>query len=207
MRDPDNIVDLAQLKPDYMGLIFYPQSKRFAGNPDKSVLSSLPDSIKLTGVFVNEKIEEIIQKVDEYDLNAVQLHGSESDLFCKQLRDMLNLRMPIKKIEIIKAFGIFPGFDFNELKPFNDVVDYFLFDTKTAAHGGSGIMFDWKILDQYKGQKPYFLSGGLSPENIPEISNLGLEYLYGIDLNSKFELEPGLKDINSLKSAFELVRI
>lgn len=207
MRDPDNIVDLAQLKPDYMGLIFYPQSKRFAGNLDKSVLNSLPDSIKLIGVFVDEKIEEIIQKVDEYDLNAVQLHGSETDFFCRHLRDLLNLRIPIKKVEIIKAFGIFPGFDFNELNPFNDVVDYFLFDTKTAAHGGSGIAFDWKILDQYMGQKPYFLSGGLSPENIPEISNLGFEHLYGIDLNSKFELEPGLKDINSLKSAFELVKI
>jgi len=207
MRDPGNIVDLALLEPDYMGLIFYPKSKRFAENPDKGILKNLPDSVKITGVFVDEKIEAILQKVDEYGLNAVQLHGYESVIFCKQLRDLLDVRLNFKKVEIIKAFGIFPGFDFNQLKPFNYVVDYFLFDTKTSEHGGSGITFDWKILEQYKGQKPYFLSGGLSPENISEINNLGFKQLFGIDLNSKFELEPGLKDINRLQSAFKLVRI
>jgi phosphoribosylanthranilate isomerase len=207
MRDPGNIVDLALLEPDYMGLIFYPKSKRFAENPDKGILKNLPDSVKITGVFVDEKIEAILQKVDEYGLNAVQLHGYESVIFCKQLRDLLDVRLNFKKVEIIKAFGIFPGFDFNQLKPFNYVVDYFLFDTKTSEHGGSGITFDWKILERYKGQKPYFLSGGLSPENISEINNLGFKQLFGIDLNSKFELEPGLKDINRLQSAFKLVRI
>ena len=207
MRDPGNIVDLALLEPDYMGLIFYPKSKRFAENPDKGILKHLPDSVKITGVFVDEKIEVILQKVDEYGLNAVQLHGYESVIFCKQLRDLLDVSLNFKKVEIIKAFGIFPEFDFNQLKPFNNVVDYFLFDTKTSEHGGSGITFDWKILEQYKGQKPYFLSGGLSPENISEINNLGFKQLFGIDLNSKFELEPGLKDINRLQSAFKLVRI
>ena len=205
MRDSANIIDLAQLKPDYLGLIFYSQSKRFAANLDKGILSALPDSIKLTGVFVNETIDEIISKIDEYDLNAVQLHGSESEIYCRQLRDLLSVRLPFKKLEIIKAFGISPGFDFNQLTQFNDVVDYFLFDTKTTEHGGSGIAFDWKILNQYKGIKPYFLSGGLSPVNIAEISNFIPEQLYGIDLNSKFELEPGLKDISSLKSVFELI--
>lgn len=205
MKDSGNIIDLAQLKPDYLGLIFYSQSKRFAANLDKDLLSSLPDSIKLTGVFVNETIDQIISKIDEYDLNAVQLHGSESVIYCQQLKELLRVRLPFRKLEIIKAFGIFPGFDFNQLTQFNDVVDYFLFDTKTAEHGGSGIAFDWKILDHYSGLKPYFLSGGLSPENISEISNFKPEQLYGIDLNSKFELEPGLKDINSLKSVFELI--
>jgi phosphoribosylanthranilate isomerase len=205
MRDSANIIDLAQLKPDYLGLIFYSQSKRFAANLDKGILSALPDSIKLTGVFVNETIDEIISKIDEYDLNAVQLHGSESEIYCRQLRDLLSVRFPFRKLEIIKAFGISPGFDFNQLTQFNDVVDYFLFDTKTTEHGGSGIAFDWKILNQYKGIKPYFLSGGLSPVNIAEISNFIPEQLYGIDLNSKFELEPGLKDISSLKSVFELI--
>ncbi len=205
MKDSGNIIDLAQLKPDYLGLIFYSQSKRFAANLDKDILSSLPDSIKLTGVFVNETIDEIISKIEEYDLNAVQLHGSESVIYCQQLKELLRVRLPFKKLEIIKAFGIFPGFDFNHLTQFNDVADYFLFDTKTAEHGGSGIAFDWKILDQYSGLKSYFLSGGLSPENIAEISNLVSEKLYGIDLNSKFELEPGLKDISSLKFVFELI--
>lgn len=205
MKDSGNIIDLAQLKPDYLGLIFYSQSKRFAANLDKDLLSSLPDSIKLTGVFVNETIDQIISKIDEYDLNAVQLHGSESVIYCQQFKELLRVRLPFRKLEIIKAFGIFPGFDFNQLTQFNDVVDYFLFDTKTAEHGGSGITFDWKILDHYSGLKPYFLSGGLSPENISEINNLVSKKLYGIDLNSKFELEPGLKDINSLKSVFELI--
>jgi phosphoribosylanthranilate isomerase len=205
IRDPNNIIDLAQLKPDYLGLIFYSQSKRFAANLDKGILSSLPDSIKLTGVFVNETIDEIISKIEKYDLNAVQLHGSESVLYCQQLRKLLRVRLPFRELEIIKAFGIFLGFDFNKLEQFNDVVDYFLFDTKTTEHGGSGIAFDWKILDQYSGLKPFFLSGGLSPDNISEISNLVTEQLYAIDLNSKFELEPGLKDISSLKSVFELI--
>ena len=205
MRDSGNIIDLAQLKPDYLGLIFYAQSKRFAANLDKSILSSLPDSIKLTGVFVNEIIDEIISKIDEYDLNAVQLHGSESVIYCQQLKKLLSVSLPFKKIETIKAFGIDTSFDFNQLTQFNEEVDYFLFDTKTTEHGGSGITFDWKILDQYNGLKPYFLSGGLSPENIAEISNLKSEQLYAIDLNSKFELEPGLKDISSLKSVFELI--
>jgi len=205
MRDSGNIIELAQLKPDYLGLIFYSQSRRFAANLDKGILSSLPDTIKLTGVFVNETIDEVINKIDEYDLNAVQLHGSESEMYCKQLRDLQSVRLPFRKIEIIKAFGISPGFDFNQLTQFNDVVDYFLFDTKTTEHGGSGIAFDWQILNQYSGSKPYFLSGGLSPENISEISKLAPEQIYGIDLNSKFELEPGVKDINSLKSVFELI--
>ena len=205
MRDSDNIINLAQLNPDFLGLIFYSQSKRFAENLDKGILSSLPDSIKLTGVFVNESIEEVIKKIDEYNLDAIQLHGSESVIYCKQLRDLLGIRLPFRKLEIIKAFGISPDFDFNQIQQFNDVVDYFLFDTKTTGHGGSGITFDWEILKQYKGQKPYFLSGGLSPENISEIGNLGLEQLYGIDLNSKFELEPGVKDIKSLRTVFELI--
>ena len=207
MRDSCNIVDLAQLKPDYLGLIFYSNSKRFAENLDKGVLSSLPDTIKLTGVFVNETIDGIIEKIVEYDLNAVQLHGSESEAYCQQLRDLLSIRVPLGKPEIIKAFGISPGFDFNQLERFNDSVDYFLFDTKTTEHGGSGIVFDWKVLEGYNGKKPYFLSGGLSPENISEIRNLELKQPYGIDLNSKFELMPGVKDVNSLKSAFELIRI
>jgi phosphoribosylanthranilate isomerase len=205
MRDSGNIVDLAQLKPDYLGLIFYSQSKRFAENLDKDILGSLPDSIKLTGVFVNETIDEIIKKVIEYNLGAVQLHGSESVIYCRQLKDLLSVTLPFKKLEIIKAFGISPGFDFNQLQLFNDVVDYFLFDTKTTGHGGSGVAFDWKILEQFKGQKPYFLSGGLSPDNISDISNLVPEQLYGIDLYSKFELEPGVKDIKSLRTVFELV--
>jgi phosphoribosylanthranilate isomerase len=111
-----------------------------------------------------------------------------------------------KHVEIIKAFGISEGFDFTALSDYEDFVDYFLFDTKTAEHGGSGIVFDWSILKNYKGKKPYFLSGGLSLENIHGIKDLKDARFHGVDLNSKFETEAGVKDIDKLRSAFEKIR-
>ena len=106
MRDPENIVQLAKLNPDYLGLIFYRPSKRFVSNPDKDVLNSLPKSIKLVGVFVDEEIGEVLNKVKEYDLSAIQLHGSESFTYCQQLKNELSIRMPSKKIDLLKAFGL-----------------------------------------------------------------------------------------------------
>ncbi|MFZ4102265.1 MAG: phosphoribosylanthranilate isomerase [Sphingobacterium thalpophilum] len=206
MRNPQNILSLANLNPDYIGLIFYPESKRYVSDPDEAVLSSLPSSIKLTGVFVDEKEEEVFQKVITYGLSAVQLHGTESPLYCENLRKMFKNQLPAVKIDLIKAFGVYSGFDFSTLEVYNDVVDYFLFDTKTSDHGGSGIVFDWTILDQYVGEKMFFLSGGLSPENVEGIFNLATKKIHALDLNSKFETEPGLKNIESLKSAFQLIR-
>ncbi|HQS51933.1 MAG: hypothetical protein B7X86_16295 [Sphingobacteriales bacterium 17-39-43] len=206
MRDPQNILNLAELGPDYMGLIFYPESKRYVADPDKNVLAKLPSKISLTGVFVDEQEREIVQKVLKYGLCAVQLHGAESPEYCRSLRIKLNESLPAMHIELIKAFGVYPGFDFSTLEPYNDVVDYFLFDTKTSEYGGSGIAFDWAILDQYKGEKQFFLSGGLSPENIKGLVNLASKKIYALDLNSRFETEPGLKNIESLRSAFQLIR-
>lgn len=206
MRDPQNILSLAELKPDYMGLIFYPLSKRYVADPDKNILASLPSSIGLTGVFVDEREEDIIKKVVDFGLSAIQLHGAESPEYCEILGRKLKESLPDKHIELIKAFGIYPGFDFSTLEPYNDVVDYFLFDTKTSEHGGSGIAFDWTILDQYDGEKQFFLSGGLSPDNIDDLFNLATKKIYALDLNSRFETEPGLKNIESLKSAFQLIR-
>lgn len=206
MRDPQNILSLAELGPDYMGLIFYPESKRYVADPDKSILAALPATVSLTGVFVDECEEDIIKKVVDFGLSAVQLHGAESPEFCNALRARLNEVRSDKHIELIKAFGIYPGFDFSILEPYNDVVDFFLFDTKTSEHGGSGIAFDWTILDQYDGEKQFFLSGGLSPENIDDLFNLTTNKIYALDLNSRFETEPGLKNIESLRSAFQLIR-
>lgn len=206
MMDPQNILSLAELKPDYMGLIFYPKSKRYISDPDRSNLASLPASISLTGVFVDEQEGEIVQKVLNYGLSAVQLHGAESPEYCKSLRTKLNEVRPDKHIELIKAFGIYPGFDFSTLEAYNEVVDYFLFDTKTSEYGGSGIAFDWTMLDQYVGEKQFFLSGGLSPDNIDGLFNLATKKIYALDLNSRFETEPGLKNIDSLRSAFQLIR-
>lgn len=206
MRNPENIFALAELKPDYLGLIFYPLSKRFVGDLDKSVLGVLPISIKLTGVFVDESLENVLEKVQEYNLNAIQLHGSESVEYCRELKRELTRTSPFIEIEIWKAFGISSSFDFETLNSFQNNVDSFLFDTKTVEHGGSGISFDWRVLSEYKLDKPFFLSGGISPENIQEVFNLNHKQLLGVDLNSKFEIEPGLKDIDSLQSAFDIIR-
>lgn len=206
MRDSENIIRLAELKPDYMGLIFYPQSSRYVENPDAQLLESLPDSIKLVGVFVNATIQEIVKKVNEFGLDAVQLHGSESVEFCSELRKNLTESGQNRQIEIFKAFGLSAEFNFEILDTYMPVCDFFLFDTKTPSHGGSGMAFDWELLAKYGGSKPYFLSGGLSPQNIYGISKFAGEYLYGVDLNSKFEIEPGLKNIDDLKKAFEILR-
>lgn len=206
MRDSENISRLAVLKPDYMGLIFYPKSKRYVENVDNDMLGALPDTVKLTGVFVNEELEVIIKNFNDFNLSAVQLHGAESPEFCRLLKERLLEGETTRQVEIIKAFGVDEGFDFSDLIPYNHVVDYFLFDTKTPSHGGSGLSFDWTILNQYDGRKPFFLSGGLSLENLDDLLNLNLEHLYALDLNSKFEIEPGMKDIKSLESAFQIIK-
>jgi phosphoribosylanthranilate isomerase len=199
MRDAENIRQLADLNPDYIGFIFYPKSKRYVDFIDEVVLDALPESIKKTGVFVNEDFDVVVEKVKRFKLDAVQLHGNESPAYCAKLRD--------SKLQVIKAFGIDSEFDFIELNDYKDVVDYFLFDTKTDQHGGSGKTFDWNILSGYNLQIPYFLSGGLSLEHLAEIKKIDDSRLYALDLNSKFELEPGLKDIGKLKTVFNEIKV
>lgn len=206
MRDSENIIRLAELKPDYIGLIFYPLSSRYAENPDVQILENLSHSIKLVGVFVDAAIQEIVKKVMEFGLDAVQLHGSESVAYCDELRKSLTETLNGRQVEIFKAFGLSAEFSFEILDDYMPVCDFFLFDTKSPSHGGSGMAFDWDLLAKYSGPKPYFLSGGLSPENISGISKFADKYLYGVDLNSKFEIKPGLKNIDSLKQAFTLLR-
>lgn len=201
MREAPNIRELAQLQPDYMGLIFYPQSKRFVQDIDAEVLQNLSASIKITGVFVNESIEGIIEKYQKYPLKAIQLHGGESPEFCRLLRAALDQLEPAEPIELIKAFGLDENFDFQTLEPYEDLVDFFLFDTKTEAHGGSGVSFNWSMLKNYPYPKPYFLSGGLSAENLPEVNLIKDSRLYALDLNSRFEIAPGKKDIEKIKQA------
>ena len=198
MRENENILALAQLQPDYMGFIFYPSSKRFAGNLDAELLKSLPNSIKKTGVFVNASEKDIIETTEKYNLQAIQLHGNETPGFCFNLKSM--------NVEIIKAFGIDENFGFNTLSSYQDTVDYFLFDTKTALHGGSGQVFEWTLLGNYNLDMPYFLSGGLSPENISSLQSITDNRLYAADLNSCFETQPGLKDIEKLKTFFTNIK-
>ncbi|MHB1179700.1 MAG: phosphoribosylanthranilate isomerase [Daejeonella sp.] len=206
MRDPANIKDLSELKPDYMGFIFYSDSKRFIGNAGAELLASVDSMVKRAGVFVNEAMDVIADKVLQYQLDAVQLHGEEAPEFCRSLRKFLRNMQTEKHVEIIKAFGVSEEFDFDGLSAYEDFVDYFLFDTKTVLHGGSGVEFDWNLLKKYNGIKPYFLSGGLSHEHINMIKLLKDTRLYGLDLNSRFEVEPGMKNIEMLRLAFELIR-
>jgi len=194
MREPDNITSLSQLDIDYIGFIFYQKSTRFIDNiPTVSV----PPSIKKTGVFVNESETNVMKKIKE-GLQAVQLHGSEPAAFCHSLKKT--------GVEVIKAFGIHGNFDWQLLSSYTDEVDYFLFDTSSPQHGGTGKAFDWEILNDYPLTTPYFLSGGLSTENIAQALEIGDARLIGLDLNSKFELKPGLKDIDKLKKVLKSIR-
>ena len=192
MRETENIRELLLLQPDYMGFIFYRKSKRFVGGIlSPKLVAEFPVSCKKTGVFVNPFMEEIELALEKYHLDAIQLHGNETPSVCSFVKSL--------GVEVIKAFSVDTDFDFDQLKKYQDVCDYFLFDTKGDSYGGNGITFDWQILKNEAIQKPFFLSGGIDPENIKDIENIS-PFLYAIDVNSKFELSPGLKDIQLLEN-------
>src|SRR5690606_15943253 len=165
LTDPHNIEEVLALDPQYIGLIFYSRSARYIGELDPEYLLTLKN-VKRTGVFVDASILEIEQMLIKYQLHAIQLHGSESPEFCGKLK--ANQLIKEKGVELIKAFGINNEFDFQQLEAYMPVVDYFLFDTKTPSHGGSGKTFDWSILDRYTYSIPFFLSGGIGPDNFKD---------------------------------------
>lgn len=193
MRFPTNIEEVILLKPDYLGFIFYEQSKRYIADLSPQFLTAL-QGVEKVGVFVNDSIDRIKLAVDSYDLQAIQLHGDESPAFIKSLKDI--------DVCLIKAFGISTNFDWSQLDAYEALVDYFLFDTKSENYGGTGKGFDWSLLKNYTLDKPFFLSGGLSVENIDEALSLDDHRLHAIDVNSKFEKSPGLKDLSLLQSVF-----
>ena len=198
MKYPDNILEVGSLLPDYMGFIFWEKSARYFDGE----IPELPKSIRKTGVFVNESIRVIEEKIAKYNLQAVQLHGQESVEFCRELKTKFGT-----SIEIIKVFSADENFDFNILKPFENVCDYFLFDTKGKLPGGNGTTFDWRILKKYPSTKPFFLSGGIGIEeldSLKEILKTNLP-LYAIDINSKFEIEPGLKNTSLCRDALQYI--
>ena len=189
MKYEKNIKSVAELQPDYMGFIFYNRSKRYFNG----ILPILPEKIKKVGVFVDASLEEIKKNISKYDLQAVQLHGDESPEFCNFLTN----------VEVIKVFSIGKTFDFGILKPYENVCDYFLFDTKGKEKGGNGIVFDWNLLQNYPSDKPFFLSGGIGPDELVSLKRFAKnklsKYCFAIDVNSKFEDEPGLKNEEKLK--------
>ncbi len=198
MKYPSNILEVAVLQPDFMGFIFYPKSPRYAEPLDSSTLKKIPDSIKKIGVFVNENLENILTIVYKYKLNGVQLHGAENIDLCNELHDAGLL--------VIKAFSISDAYNFKVTKSYEGSCDYFLFDTKTDSYGGSGVKFNWKILDEYKGETPFLLSGGITSEDAADILKIKHPKMAGIDLNSKFEIEPGVKDVSLLQEFLKEIR-
>jgi len=197
LKDPDNIEAIAALNPDYMGFICYDVSPRFIADMPADITEALPESINKTAVFVDEDEETIEALIYKFGFNTIQLHGDESPEFTSYFKH---------RVTVIKAFGLEKDFDFEQLNEYVGKVDYFLFDTKTDLHGGSGKSFDWDILANYKLNTPFFLSGGLCLDNLEEVKNITHPKFYGVDLNSRFETAPGLKDIEKLKQAFNMLK-
>ena len=197
LKVPENINAVAALKPDYMGFICYSRSPRYIEGLEAAHLAALPADIIKTAVLVNEDKETINNLITKFGFNAIQLHGAESPELCSYFKN---------KVIVLKAFGVDDNFDFEQLKAYQDAVDFFLFDTKTEKHGGSGKVFNWDMLNKYILEVPFFLSGGLSLENMADVKQIKHPMFYGVDLNSKFETEPGVKDINRLTQAFKLLR-
>ncbi len=189
MREQENILQLGELLPDYMGFIFYPKSKRFVGDafriPDK-----LPRSIKRVGVFVNEPTNKILALAKTHNLDVIQLHGSEPVSQCAELKN--------NNLGVIKVCSMDDQFDFLKMTPYKSVVNYFLFDTNSNSYGGTGKTFDWNLLNNYDQEIPFFLSGGLSISNIEQTRDIRKMNLHAFDFNSGVELSPGVKDIHKL---------
>ncbi len=192
-----NPKEVAQLQPDYLGFIFWkPSTRYFDGN-----MPELPKSIKKVGVFVDAFVEEVLQKVKKYSLDALQLHGTESPEYCSNLIQA--------QVDIIKVFSIKDDFDFSVLEAYEASCDYFMFDTKGKLPGGNGYVFDWNILKEYPSDKPYFLSGGIGLNEMDSLlaflESPASKQCYAIDINSKFEVKPGLKNIEQLEKFKKLL--
>jgi phosphoribosylanthranilate isomerase len=187
MRDANNISEVAVLQPDYMGFILWNGSKRYCSQPQH-----VPEGITKVGVFVDGAVEEIEDAIEIHKLGAVQLHGNESPVLCRELQG---------KAQVIKAFGVGKTFDFDILLDYLPYCDFFLFDTKGPMPGGNGTNFDWSILEKYPFDLPFFISGGIGLTEIDKINELRKTDLpvYAIDINSKFETAPALKDAEQLK--------
>lgn len=185
-----NTQEVAALQPDYLGFIFYDKSPRdFQG-----AIPDIPDNIQKVGVFVDAAIAFAKAKIAEYKLDIIQLHGSESPEYIQEL-------MKVPSVKVWKVFAIKDQFNFNRLNDYEGIIDAFLFDTKGAQKGGNGYTFDWDILKAYPSKTPFVLSGGIgldAIEKVKEILATDLPIL-ALDINSKFEVKPGFKNIEDLE--------
>lgn len=198
MKYPENIQEISELNPDYLGFIFWDKSSR---KMNFETIPTIPSNIKKVGVFVNASINEISDKINLFKLDIIQLHGNESVIFCKNVKKL--------GVEVIKVFSIGNTFDFNTIKEYVPFVDYFLFDTKGKLPGGNGITFNWKVLENYPYLKPFFLSGGIGKTEVDAIKDfLKTEIAVkciAIDVNSRFETKPGCKSEIKLRKFKKLL--
>ncbi|PRP65680.1 phosphoribosylanthranilate isomerase [Nonlabens agnitus] len=204
MRETENINALQQLDIDFMGIIRYPKSKRYVDDTQKSHIEQLTMNKGTVGVYVNATLQEILQDIIPLQLDVVQLHGDEDSAFAKALLEL--------DIKVFKAFQMHEDFAFNALEDWLELGKqnpgklFFLFDTATKNYGGSGKKFNWQILDSYNGSVPFLLSGGISEDDATAVKNIKHDMFLGVDLNSQFEDEPGLKNIEMIKSFIEKLR-
>lgn len=198
MRSPENLRRISALDIDYVGFIFYQGSSRCVLENEESVNVIRRCEKHKVGVFVNETLENMLGRAELYRLDGLQLHGEESPETCIAIRKAGYC--------VIKVFPVASADDFVRTEDYSDCTDFFLFDTKCAGYGGSGIRFDWSLLDGYKGETPFLLSGGLTPDNVHDILLLKHSQFAGVDLNSGFEISPAVKDVGKLKEFIYKVR-
>ena len=195
MRDKDNIAELLEVQPDFMGFIFHEKSPR---NVTEFPVLNFPENIKKVGVFVNKPQAFIKEKAMVFPLDYIQLHGSESPEYCTELKN--------KGFKIVKAFNIHPDFDFERLNSYESICEFFIFDAFGEKAGGNGIVFNWKLLDKYQGKTPFLLSGGINENMVEEIRKISHPQLLGVDINSGFEIKPGLKNTIKVKQFLEGIK-
>ena len=200
MLQEQNIEQLVRLNPDYIGFIFYKHSKRYIGDQiTEEIQKLIPANIQKVGVFVDEPFHSLLEKCHLNKLDILQLHGSESPGYCLKLKK--------RGITVIKAFLITENFDFECIKLYEPCCDYFLFDTAGQTVGGTGIKFNWDILNKYEGSKPFFLSGGISSSDCVSIKNIKHSDLFAVDVNSGFETAAGIKDILKVSTFINELRL
>lgn len=187
MREADNIRATEQLGVDWLGFIFWPNSSRYVA----TLPTYLPSAAKRVGVFVDASIEDVTNKASDYQLDIIQLHGHESREYVSEIRN--------RGLTVMKAISISNHDDIATSKVYEGIANYFLFDTKCKTVGGSGEHFDWSVLNAYDGSTPFLLSGGIGSDDVERVRNFCHPECIGIDLNSRFEISPALKDINKLK--------
>lgn len=198
LRDAENVRGVGALHPDMAGFIFYPASVRNACGMAEDIPAMLPSGVRRVGVFVNEKCSAVLDTAGRYGLDMVQMHGEETPQECSALKE--------KGLSVIKAMGISDVTDMWTAARYDGACDYLLFDTKSFIRGGTGERFDWGLLEGYKGKTPFFISGGISPGIVSKIARVHHPMFCGVDVNSRFETSPGIKDAALLEKFIKQIR-